>query len=135
MNFQLLIPLLITSSLTICGWYILHLLNQKRDRENKKKDLRINYLIDAWKKLEYASNRDISETDFIEFIEKPIASIQLFGTLNQIELAQRLALEISEKENADLNSILEELRNDLRKELNLEIVSSKMKIIRFRKHQ
>lgn len=134
MNFQLLIPLLITSTLTIIGWYILYKLNQQRDRENKKKDQRINFLIDAWKKLEFASNRDISHEEFIENIEKPIAAIQLFGNENQIKIAQKFIDEVSEKGNAELNYLLEELRNDLREELHLEKTASNIKYIRFRKN-
>lgn len=78
MNLQLLIPLLITATVTIFGWYIVHIFASRRDRKNKQKELRINYLIEAWRKLEYTSNR--KEIDLIEYLEKPIADIKLFGT-------------------------------------------------------
>ena len=106
MNLQLLIPLLVKSLITIFGWYILHKLAKKREQENKKKELRIDYLIDAWQKIEYASNRDINEKEFIEYVEKPIASIQLFGTLAQINLAQKIADEMGKNGTASLDSIL-----------------------------
>lgn len=135
MNLQLLIPLLITSLITIFGWYVLHKLTKKREQENKKKNLRVDYLIDAWSKLEYGSNRDIDEKEFVEYFEKPIAMIQLFGTLNQIDLAQKVAEEIKNNRQVSLDAILEELRNDLRSELNLERAKSKMKYIRFNKRK
>ncbi|WP_299762945.1 hypothetical protein [uncultured Dokdonia sp.] len=133
MNLQLLIPLLITSLITIFGWYVLHKLTKKREQENKKKNLRVEYLIDAWSKLEYGSNRDIDKEEFVEYFEKPIAMIQLFGTLNQIDLAQKLVEEIKNNKQVSLDDILEDLRNDLRSELNLEKAKSKMKYIRFSK--
>lgn len=132
MNLQLLIPLLVTSLITVFGWYILHKLAKKREQENKKKELRIDYLIDAWQKMEYASNRDINEKEFVEYIEKPIASIQLFGTLTQINLAQKIADEIGKNGTASLDSILEELRDDLRNELNLKKVTTTMKYVRYK---
>jgi heme/copper-type cytochrome/quinol oxidase subunit 2 len=133
MNLQLLIPLLVTSLITIFGWYILHKLAKKREQENKKKELRIDYLIDAWQKIEYASNRDINEKEFIEYVEKPIASIQLFGTLAQINLAQKIADEMGKNGTASLDSILEELRDDLRNELNLEKATTTMRYVRHKK--
>ncbi|MEQ8535139.1 MAG: hypothetical protein RIB86_25005, partial [Imperialibacter sp.] len=115
------------------GWYTLHKLSRRRDLENKRKDLRINYLIEAWKKLEYASNREITETEFIDYIEKPVALIQLFGKTTQINLAKQLANEIGQNGETSLNTILEELRNDLREELSLNKVHGKMTFIRYKK--
>ncbi|MCC9017333.1 hypothetical protein [Flavobacterium lipolyticum] len=108
LNIQLLFPLLITSIITMFGWFILHKLGQKRDLENKRKDLRITYLIEAWKKLEYASNRELNELEFIEYIENSIALIQLFGTTNQIILAKNIADDM--KKNYD-----NELRFNIRR--------------------
>lgn len=112
---------------------MLHRFTQRRDLENKKKDLRINYLIEAWKKLEYASNRNINEEEFIEFMEKPIALIQLFGTNTQIKYAEQIANAIKVEGNANLNKILEDLRSDLRNELNIEKTDTKLLMIRYKK--
>lgn len=135
LNLQLLFPLLITSIITMFGWFILHKLGQKRDLENKRKDLRISYLIEAWKKLEYASNRELSETQFIEHIENPIALIQLFGTHDQIIFAKRIADDMKKHGTTSLDGILEELRDDLRNELNLEIIKGKMVFVRYKKNK
>jgi hypothetical protein len=129
LNLELLLPLLATSLVTIIGWYILHQLSKKRDSKNKKQELRISYLIEAWKKLEYAANRKIF--DKIEFIEKPIADIQLFGNKKQIELAQKIADEIATSGQCTLNELLIELRGDLREELNMEKVPNKIRHLRF----
>ncbi|RWW99550.1 hypothetical protein [Flavobacterium cerinum] len=128
MNLKLLFPLLITSVVTMLGWFILHWFAKRRDIANKQKELRINYLIEAWRKLEYAANRN--EFDKIECLEKPIADIQLFGTKKQISLAIELATAIVENQDSNLTGLLEELRGNLRKELNLEKVSTPIKIFR-----
>nr|WP_294934309.1 hypothetical protein [uncultured Flavobacterium sp.] len=131
MNFNLLIPLLITSFVTMTGWYILHWFAKRRDILNKQKELRINYLIEAWRKLEYAANR--KDFDKIEYLEKPIADIQLFGTKKQIELALELVTAIVENRSSNLTGLLEELRQNLRKELNLEKISTSIQIFRVNK--
>ena len=128
MNFQLLIPLLITAIVTIAGWYIVHLFATKRDRKNKQKELRINYLIEAWRKLEYASNR--KDVNAVEYVEKPIADIQLFGTKKQIELAIKIANELATTRGTNLIELLTELRQDLRRELNLEKIDTPIKVFR-----
>ncbi len=128
MNFNLLIPLLITSVITVSGWFLLHRLSQNRDRENKRKDLRTNYLIEAWRRLEHAALRD--KFDHTEYLENPIADIQLFGTKRQIELAQKLADDIANNGTANLDDLLKELRTDLRSELDLEKVPDSIKYLR-----
>ena len=90
--------------------------------------MRINYLINAWRSLESASNRE--NNDFLENFETSIADIQLFGTKKQIELAQKFAVELSENKSANNLDLLIDLRNDLRKELQLEKVPDIFKFLR-----
>lgn len=42
---------------SIASWFIGHSLSKKRDFINKKKEIRIQYLINAWQLIEDASNR------------------------------------------------------------------------------
>jgi len=78
MNWNTFLPTLIvaiiTATITIIGWFYAHKLSRRRDQENKRKELRIKYLIEAWKKLEFASNRK-EKFDKVEFIERPLAEI------------------------------------------------------------
>ena len=48
----------------------------------------------------------------------------------QIELAQKVVIEMAQNKSADLDSLLEELRQTLRKELHLETVPRKIKHLR-----
>jgi hypothetical protein len=129
MNIQLLAPLLITTLVAISGWYVAHRLSIKRDQENKRRELRVQYLIEAYRRLEYASNRPLSEQVAPDF-EKAVADIQLFGTPRQVELAQAFAHGFAEAGTYTLDPLMNELRNDLRKELKLESVKSDITYLR-----
>jgi hypothetical protein len=115
---------------SVVGWFVVHSLSRKRDFENKKKEIRISYLINAWQLLESASNRDKDFSRY-ENIEKAIADIQLFGTQSQIEIAQQIADEFKTTLSADTLDLLIELRRDLRCELGLERVKDTFRFIRF----
>lgn len=119
----------ITIIVNILGWFILHILSKRRDLSNKKKEITIQYLITAWQLLENASNRNDSTRN--ADVEKAIANIQLFGTPTQIQLAQKLSDEIGDTQQGDTKPLLIELRKELRKELELEVVGDKLRHLRF----
>lgn len=102
------------------GWPVIYWLDLRRDREAKRRDLRIQYLIDAWRSIEYLVNRQIIDDRFRETIEKALADVQLFGTPNQIQLAQDFARQYSSNGTADIQPLLNDLRNELRRELRLK---------------
>ena len=121
----------ITIIVNILGWFILHILSKRRDLSNKKKEITIQYLITAWQLLENASNRNDGTRN--ADVEKAIANIQLFGTPTQIQLAQKLSDEIGDTQQGDTTPLLIELRKELRKELELEVVGDKLRHLRFNK--
>ena len=130
MKIELLVPLLITTFVAVLGWYIAHRFNVARDRANKKRDLQIQYLIDAYRCLERASNRPKNYDNNAE-LESAIADIQLFGTANQVKLAERFSFDIAQKSNAPADELLINLRAELRKELGLEDVDPQIVYLRF----
>jgi hypothetical protein len=87
------------------GWYIAYRTTVRRDQLAKKRDLRIQYLIDAYRRLESAANRTNAQT---QELESAVADIQLFGSAEQITLVRK------------------SLRADLRKELDLGISPAKI---------
>lgn len=131
MEFDKFLPLFLTAIVTVLGWFILHRLNKLKERDTKRKELIISFLIDAWEKLEYASHRE--DYDRVEYLEKPIAKIQMFGNKEQIELAQIFATDISTKQQASLTNLLVSLRKHLRKELKIEEVEDTIQHLRFNK--
>jgi hypothetical protein len=63
-------------------------------------------------------------------MERTIADIQLFGSASQVEMAQSFAMEFSKSGTASLDSLLSELRQSLRAELNLEAIPPKLLYLR-----
>lgn len=124
LNLNLLLPLLITTVVAILGWYVVHRTAMSRDRASKRRDLRVQYLIDAYRRLEGVSNRGpVSATDTrAAILESAISDIQLFGSPSQVEGAKVFARQFAAKQPASLDDLLSDLRQDLRSELDLEPV-------------
>jgi len=119
MNWSLLAPMLVTTIVAIVGWLALHRLSAARDRANKRRELRVHYLIDAYRKLENAGNREASIRDYADAFESAVADIQLFGSPEQVKLARKFALDFAAQGAATLDPLLNSLRADLRQELQL----------------
>ena len=71
------------------------------------------------------------EQESVLEVEKAIADIQLLGTSYQVELARTFASDFVENRSASLDSLLSELRKDLRRELDLEETSSNTIFFRY----
>lgn len=123
--------LIIQCIITVIGWIVVYIFAIRQNTQIKKKEVTIDYLIQAWGKLEKASNR--KDNRYNTEIETAIADIQLFGTKRQIELAQQFAEEIARNKESSTLELLVLLREDLRKELKLERVPRKFKFLRFSK--
>ena len=126
---EILVPFLITTLVAIVGWYAAHRLSATRDRANKRRELRVQYLIEAYRRLENASNRPSLKAVVSEF-EKAIADIQLFGTPRQVALAQEFAVGFARAGTHSLDPLMNDLRSSLRAELDLEPVSAGIKYLR-----
>ena len=57
MDWKLLFPHLGTVIVVFIGWFVVHLLNAYRDRSNKRREIRVQYLIEAYQNLESAAQR------------------------------------------------------------------------------
>ncbi len=121
MNWQLLIPLLTTTAVAVVGWWIGHTLNTYRDRRNKRREIRVQYLIEAYRHLESGTCRgSIHATEFAAPFESAIADIQLLGSMQQARMAKELASAIANRhEGASAGPLLMSLRDALREELDL----------------
>ena len=120
--------LIIQCIITVIGWIVVYIFAIRQNTQIKKKEVTIEYLIQAWGKLEKASNR--KDNRYNTEIETAIADIQLFGTNRQIELAQQFAEEFARNKDSSTLDLLVLLREDLRKELKLERVPKKFKFLR-----
>lgn len=122
MNWSLLLPLLVTTVVAIIGWIVGHRLGAARDQKNKRRDVRLGFLLEAYRRLEAGASRGpLHDTEFADGFESAFADIQLLGTKEQIELANDLSRDIASKSpHASVDLLLLSLRDELRRELSLE---------------
>jgi len=132
MNWQLLIPLLITAILTILGWYAAHRLAAWRDRANKRREQRITFLVDAFRRLAAAAHHP-NIFEIANEIESAVTDIQLFGSVEQVKKVQFFVQAFAELKKADIDELLASLRDDLRKELDLPALHGKIYFLKILK--
>lgn len=92
---------------------------------NRRREQRIGYLVSAFRGLSKANNHP-RLWEVADDLEQAISDIQLFGTPEQVRLAQRFGEDLGKTQAAELDSLLTELRNSLRKELGMKAVPGRM---------
>ena len=117
--------------ISVLSIYINHSLSKKRDFTNKKKEIKISYLIEAWKDIEKVSNRKKGLNETIVKLEEAFAIIQLLGSKEQIEIAKNIAYSIAKDKVVSTEELLNLLRNNLREELSLERIDERTIFLRF----
>lgn len=130
MNSHPLLTLLIPTVVAIISWFVGSWLSVRRDRANKRRDLRIQYLIEAYRRLATATERKLTDASYFADLDSAIVDVQLFGSENQIAAAQEFAKELAEHRMAQLGELLASLRDDLREELKLERVEGSLVVLR-----
>jgi hypothetical protein len=120
---------IVTFFVAAAGWWAGHYFSSRRDLINERRKLRIEYLLEAYRKLERASNRDDIKQYGPEF-ESAIADIQLLGSPHQVSLAQQFSISMAKSHTAPLDELIFDLRRSLRSELQLEPVSENVVYLR-----
>jgi len=134
-SFSLWIPL---ASAVVGGLVVAvfnHFFTKRRESDNEKRKVRVGYLLDAYRRLEAAANREISNDELKTAFESAVADIQLLGTKQQIETALGYIVDHADGNGAKINILLELLRDDLRQELGLRKSNLNIRIFRFTRHQ
>jgi hypothetical protein len=133
MRWQLLLPLIVTTIVAVLGWEIAHLLTLKREQANKHRDIRLQYLIEAYRRLADASARHPSSAlEYARGLESALADIQLFGSFTQVEKLKKFLEDYAADGNAYLDEVINDLRAELRKELDLPPIPGNVQWLRFR---
>jgi hypothetical protein len=109
----------IPAVVAVIGWFAAHQFNVYRDRQNKRRDLRVQFLLDAYRRLESAANRPKKTQEQTLAFESAVADIQLLGTPEQVAATVRYLHEHAAGGGALIDELLRLLRNDLRKEVGL----------------
>jgi hypothetical protein len=118
MDWRLLAPLLVTSVVTIVGWLAAHQLAAWRDRASKRREQRIEYLVEAFRRLAKAVHHT-RLYEVAEEVQSAVADIYLFRSREQIVRVESFVKDLSANREAPLDELLDALRNDLRAELRL----------------
>jgi hypothetical protein len=101
-----------------------HRFTSRRDQLNRRSDLRVQYLLTAYRTVADTSYRDL-DPDSVNSrtFEQGLADIQLLGSQEQAEMAVAIGKALTEYGEASMDDLLLSLRDDLREELKLEPLS------------
>jgi hypothetical protein len=116
----------------IVGFGISHALTSRRDLNAEKRKVRVNFMIEAYRKLESGSCRGANAAKYSEAFHSALADIQLLGSPLQVEVARKIATALGTRtgEPVSINELLNALRQELRVELSLPEVSGQLVILR-----
>ena len=128
-----LVKIIITAVIAVLGWIVAHYFSSTRDRKIKQREIKTTHLIKAYTILA----NDITEREFTpeidEKLELLISELQLFGSHRQIELTKQLTDNIINGGKFNFDDLLNDIRNDLRKELALKPVPGTVRWLRLNK--
>ncbi|HEX3041255.1 MAG TPA: hypothetical protein VHP56_04115 [Solirubrobacterales bacterium] len=97
-----------------------HRFTSRRDQANRRSEMRIQFLLGAYRSLADVSNRGLQGgTSDARAFEKALDDIQLLGSRAQAEKAKEVAEVMASEGGASTDDLLKTLRNDLRAELGL----------------
>jgi hypothetical protein len=130
MDWKLFAQLAATIIVAILGGWIGFYFSMRRDLANDRRKIWVTYLLEAYRRLEGASNRDDPQRCWSEF-ESAIADIQLLGSPHQVAMARQFATQMAKNHISSLDDLLFDLRQSLRSELELEPVYENVLFLRF----
>lgn len=130
MDWKVFVSIFVPAVVAIVGWFVANRIGARKDLATRRRELIVSYLVDAYRKLEKSASAVIPEESWAG-IESAIADIQLFGSSRQVELAQVFAREMSRNQTSFATALLEELRQSLRRELELAPATGPIIHLRF----
>lgn len=106
----------------VVGGMVVHRLTLRRESLAARRAQRVAFLLDAYRKLIDASERDILGEQRRANLESALADIMLLGGANEIEATERFQRDFVEERGASLVPVIVALRTSLRSELGIETV-------------
>jgi hypothetical protein len=131
MDWKLFAQLAVTGIVTVLGWWAVNYFSKRRDIENDRRKMRIEYLLDAYRRLDSASHREGRQSEFEDRLESAVADIQLLGSPKQAALAAQFCMDMATNKIAYMDDLLRDLRDSLRSELKLEPLAQSNRVLRF----
>src|SRR6266508_4701801 len=116
----------IPATIIIVSWFLVHRLNARRDLASRKREALLKALEAAYMRLANSSNRPLTDK-LMDELEMFVSELQLYGTPRQIQLMAEIVEGFKTPNNrVSYDEILADLRDSIRKELNLEPVSGEV---------
>jgi hypothetical protein len=114
------------------SWFVTGYLNNQQSVLQKKRDLKVRMLTDAFFKLQNLNNREASESPvnayiYYKYSENALAEIQLIGNRELVEAAKEFVDAMRKGDSFYIepyNNLLIELRNELRTELDVPSINN-----------
>lgn len=118
------LPLSIIASLVVAVLllgvriFVMQRIQQRRQRENRQETERLKSLVAAYRSLagSFSPAAEVHRSQ----MEEALADVVLFGSIRQVELAATCARMLTRGEAVDYQTLIVELRSDLRTQLGLE---------------
>ena len=78
---------IVAAALVVAGWQRTHGLSAERDRANKRRELRIGMMLEAYRVLVSLASRDLAKED-LPVVAAAFENVQLLGTPTQVRHAK-----------------------------------------------
>ncbi len=101
------------------GGFVVHKLTLRREAVSARRTQRVTFLLDAYRKLIDASERDTLSSERRDNLEGALADVMLLGGQEEIQAAGRFQRDFVENKSSSLVPVIESLRKSLRSELDL----------------
>lgn len=127
-GYQFYLQMGVTAIVAFCGWIIAHWFTSRRDRKNAERNVRTNELSKAYFALVRSGiagsftkkDYDGKLLPIAQDVEAAVASIHLYGSPEQSQLANDYVMRLELEQHGDATSLVNSLRNDLRADLGLK---------------
>ncbi len=120
-----LAQIIISALIALVVVALTHYFTVRREIASRRREQRIIYLVSVYRGLSKANNHP-RLYEVADDLEQAISDIQLFGTPTQVGLARKFGEALGQRQEAELDSLLTELRNSLREELGLPAVPDRV---------
>jgi hypothetical protein len=127
------IKILGTIVTAVLGWVIGHYFTTKRDVSLKRREISLGHLINAYRILTNDISHRPETKEGNEKLETILSDIQLFGTEKQVQLSKELIDVVASGGEFPLDPLINDLRDDLRKQIGLSEIEGNVKWLRFKK--
>jgi len=127
------VKVVLPAVLVVLGWFAGSQFEAHRDRINKRRELRLEYLLESYRTLERTASRpEEAGREKQDNVENALGDVQLLGTKDQMIALHRFIRDFNAAGGrGNISPFLEILRRDLREELGLSNDVPRATLVRF----